>query len=66
MLNLGHNSLAGKLDVKPLVSLRALILNNNQVTAVKGMPLHSAKACRPSTLMHFVPCLTVTVRGSPL
>ena len=36
VLDLGHNALSGKLTITGLPSLRALILNGNQLTGIEG------------------------------
>lgn len=36
VLNLGHNQLSGTLDIVGLPALRALMLNDNQLTGVNG------------------------------
>ncbi len=36
VLNLGHNALKGQLKLAGLPSLRALMLNDNQLTGVEG------------------------------
>lgn len=36
VLNLGHNQLSGTLDIVGLPALRALMLNDNQLTGVVG------------------------------
>ena len=48
MLNAGRNALAGKVAVGRLKALKALILNDNQITLVGG-----ARACAPAAALCF-------------
>lgn len=51
VLNLGHNALQGQLQLSYLPSLRALMLNDNQLTSIAGRSLAFGRCLRRASCM---------------
>ena len=55
VLNLGHNALSGRLTLNGLPSLRALMLNDNQLTGIEGSLHTLMKLDLCPSLVHKLP-----------
>lgn len=60
VLNLGHNALSRRLEIAGLPALRALMLNDNQVTGVDGEHKNLHKALGP----YIIALVTVVLLSS--
>ena len=66
VLNVAGNKLVGTLRVKGVPKLRALIANDNDITAVKGQRAwQSARTLHPESQVHQTRCTACVKSGRP-